>query len=54
MYYVFVNDKPIVLTTEDSKEDSFKNYLLDSVNIGKVIAHLQANEVLSFQEPKLR
>ena len=35
MYKVFVNDKPIVLTTIVSKETNFKNYLLKSVKIGK-------------------
>jgi len=40
MYYVFVNDKPIVLTSLVEKESGFKNYLLDSVNIGKVINEL--------------
>ena len=37
MYHIFVNDKPIVLTTEVAQEKGFKNYLLASVNIGKVI-----------------
>lgn len=41
MYKVFVNDKPIVLTTEVSKETDFKNYLLKSVKIGKVIKDLR-------------
>ena len=37
MYKVFVNDKPIILTTVVNKETDFKNYLLKSVKIGKVI-----------------
>lgn len=41
MYKVFVNDKPIVLTTEVSKETDFKNYLLKTVMIGKVIKDLR-------------
>ena len=41
MYKVFVNDKPIVLTTEVSKETDFKNYLLKTVKIGKVIKDLR-------------
>tara|TARA_R110002050_G_scaffold104052_6_gene213336 strand:+ start:40191 stop:40772 length:582 start_codon:yes stop_codon:yes gene_type:complete len=40
MYKVFVGDKPIVLTTVVEEETNFKNYLLDSVNIGKVIREL--------------
>ena len=40
MYHVFVNNKPIVLTTIVEKEAGFKNYLLDTVNIGKVIREL--------------
>lgn len=40
MYKVFVGDKPIILTTVVEKEDNFKNYLLDTVNIGKVIKEL--------------
>jgi ADP-ribose pyrophosphatase YjhB (NUDIX family) len=41
MYKVFVNDKPIVLTTEVSKETDFKNYLLKTVKISKVIKDLR-------------
>lgn len=37
MYKIFVNDKPIVLTTKVEEEDGFKNYLLSKVSIGKVI-----------------
>ena len=40
MYYVFVNNKPILLTTTAEKESGFKNYLLESVNIHKVISEL--------------
>ncbi|MFI1771631.1 NUDIX hydrolase [Thalassobellus citreus] len=40
MYKVFVGDKPIVLTTMVEQETNFKNYLLDTVNIGKVIKEL--------------
>ncbi|WNH13261.1 NUDIX hydrolase [Thalassobellus suaedae] len=40
MYKVFVGDKPIVLTTVVEQETNFKNYLLDTVNIGKVIKEL--------------
>jgi len=41
MYKVFVNDKPIILTTEVIEEKNFKNYLLKSVKIGKVIKELR-------------
>lgn len=40
MYKVFVGDKPIILTTIVEQETNFKNYLLDTVNIGKVIKEL--------------
>lgn len=42
MYKVFVGDKPIVLTTVVEKETNFKNYLLNSVNMTKVIRKLNA------------
>jgi len=47
MYKIFVGDKPIILTTKVEQETNFKNYLLETVNIGKVIteikkSHLQA------------
>ena len=45
MYKVFVNDKPIILTTEVSKETDFKNYLLKSVQIAKVIRELNKSSV---------
>jgi 8-oxo-dGTP pyrophosphatase MutT (NUDIX family) len=45
MYHVFVNNKPIVLTTIVEKEKGFKNYLLDSVNIGKVIRELTSTSL---------
>ena len=45
MYRVFVNDKPIVLTTEVSKETNFKNYLLDNVDIEKVIKELNTTDL---------
>ncbi|MDG1730343.1 MAG: NUDIX domain-containing protein [Algibacter sp.] len=40
MYKVFVGDKPIILTTVVEKEDNFKNYLLKTVNMAKVIRKL--------------
>ncbi|MGC1203433.1 MAG: NUDIX domain-containing protein [Flavobacteriaceae bacterium] len=42
MYKVFVGDKPIILTTLVEQETSFKNYLLNSVNIRKVIRELNS------------
>lgn len=45
MYQVFVNNKPIVLTNVVHKETGFKNYLLDSVNIGKVIRELNTTSL---------
>lgn len=45
MYQVFVNDKPIILTTEVAKETNFKNYLLDKVKLGKVIKELNNTSI---------
>lgn len=42
MYKVFVGDKPIILTTLVEQETNFKNYLLNSVNIRKVIRELNS------------
>ncbi|HLT34438.1 MAG TPA: NUDIX domain-containing protein [Aquaticitalea sp.] len=45
MTTIFVNDKPIILTTEVGFETNFKNYLLDSVHIGKVIKELNSTSL---------
>jgi len=45
MYHIFVNDKPIILTTQVSPERNFKNYLLSKVNIGKVIKELNSTSL---------
>jgi len=45
MYKVFVNDKPIVLTTKVEQEIGFKNYLLNTVHIGKVIKELNTTSL---------
>ncbi len=45
MYQVFVSDKPIVLTNIVEKESGFKNYLLDSVDIDKVIKELNTTSL---------
>ncbi|WP_299227654.1 NUDIX domain-containing protein [uncultured Psychroserpens sp.] len=58
MYHIFVNDKPIILTTEIKPEKGFKNYLLSTVNIGKVIKELNSTSLkeirlISKKEDKL-
>jgi 8-oxo-dGTP pyrophosphatase MutT (NUDIX family) len=45
MYKVFVGDKPIVLTTVVEKETDFKNYLLKTVNMAKVIRKLNTTSL---------
>lgn len=45
MHRVFVNDKPIILTTKVKKEKHFKNYLLSTVNIGKIIKELNTTDL---------
>lgn len=45
MYKVFVNNKPIYLTTKVEKETNFKNYLLKTVSIGKVIKDLKETKL---------
>ena len=45
MYQIFVNDKPIILTTKAHKEDGVKNYLLSEVNLVKVIKKLGASNL---------
>lgn len=45
MHHIFVNDKPIILTTKVEKEEGFKNYLLKKVNIGKVIMKLNSTDL---------
>ena len=45
MYKVFVGDKPILLTTVVEKETNFKNYLLNTVNIVKVIRKLNTTSL---------
>lgn len=45
MYRVFVNDKPIILTVKVKKEKHFKNYLMSTVNIGKVIRELNSTDL---------
>ncbi|MFH6768050.1 NUDIX domain-containing protein [Gaetbulibacter aquiaggeris] len=45
MFKVFVNDKPITLTTKVEQETNFKNYLLNTVHIGKVIKDLNTTSL---------
>ncbi len=45
MHRIFVNDKPIILTTKVKKEKHFKNYLMSTVNIGKVIKELNTTDI---------
>ena len=47
MYKVFVNNKPLILTTKVEKETNFKNYLLKTVHIGKVIKDLKNTKLES-------
>lgn len=45
MYRVFVNDKPIVLTTVAESETYFKNYKLNDVKLPKVIRKLNTTNL---------
>lgn len=45
MTTIFVNDKPIILTSEVGFESNFKNYLLNTVHIGKVIKELNTTSL---------
>ena len=44
MYKIFVGNKPIVLTTKLETETDFKNFLIDSVDINKVLAKLRKDK----------
>jgi len=45
MYKVFVNDKPIILTTIEEPETYFKNFELKFVRIDKVIRELMTTDL---------
>ena len=45
MYKVFVNDKPLFLTNEISKETNFQLFLLESVDIEQLIVKIFQNKV---------
>ena len=49
MYQIFVGDKPIILTTRVEQETNFRNYLLDTVNIGKVISEIKQKHIASIR-----
>ncbi len=45
MYKVFVNDKPLFLTNEISKETNFELFLLESVDIEQLIIKIFQNKI---------
>lgn len=45
MYKVFVNDKPLFLTNEISKETDFQLFLLESVDIKQLIVKIFQNKI---------
>ena len=45
MYKVFVNDKPLFLTNEISKETNFQLFLLESVDIVQLIIKIFQNKI---------
>lgn len=45
MYKVFVNDKPLFLTNEISKETDFQLFLLESVDIEQLIIKMFQNKI---------
>ncbi len=49
MYKIFVGDKPIILTTKVEQETDFKNYLLGTVSIAKVIKDIQKKNISSIR-----
>lgn len=45
MYKVFVNDKPLFLTNQIQKETDFQLFLLDSIDIRKLVIKIFQNKV---------
>lgn len=45
MYKVFVNDKPLFLTNEVQKETNFQIFLLESIDIKKLIIKMFQNKI---------
>jgi 8-oxo-dGTP pyrophosphatase MutT (NUDIX family) len=44
MHKIFVGNKRIILTTKVEKEKNFKNFLIDSVDINKVLSKLKKDK----------
>ncbi|MDG1778793.1 MAG: NUDIX domain-containing protein [Flavobacteriaceae bacterium] len=49
MQKIFVGNKPIILTTTVEPETDFKNYLIDSVNIQKILRNLKKEKYKSIR-----
>ena len=49
MQKIFVGNKPIILTTTVESEKDFKNYLIDSVDIHKVLHNLKKEKYKSIR-----
>lgn len=49
MQKIFVGNKPIILTTTVESEKDFKNYLIDSVDIHKVLYNLKKEKYKSIR-----
>lgn len=49
MQKIFVGNKPIVLTTKVESESDFKNYLIDTVDINKVLHNLKKEKYKSIR-----
>ena len=45
MYKVFVNDKPLFLTNQLQKETDFQFFLLESIDIEKLIVNMFTNKI---------
>jgi 8-oxo-dGTP pyrophosphatase MutT (NUDIX family) len=45
MYKVFVNDKPLFLTNQISKETDFQLFLLDSIDVEQLIVKIFQNKI---------
>ncbi|MGQ7944740.1 NUDIX hydrolase [Flavobacterium sp. WC2509] len=45
MYKVFVNDKPLFLTNQISKETDFQLFLLDSIDVEQLIVKMFQNKI---------
>ena len=45
MYRIFVNDKPIILTTKVEKETNFKNFLLKDASIDSILETLSKKKI---------